>query len=343
MPSSCTQNKAPSATLSLEAIQSRNGCWPVMLTPFDAHARIDFAALDALVEWYLAGGAQGLFACCLSSEMFYLEREERLALVRRVVDRVNGRVPVIASGAFVPGTTQASAVGEPAALAEAARQMADTGVSGVVFITNQFAAQGDDETLFLKNVEATLSRLDASLALGLYECPVPYKRLLVPASIARLAQTGRFRFLKDTCCDMGQIQAKLAALKGTSMHFYNANTATLLASLQAGGSGFSGVGANAIPHLYAWLSANFEHHAELAGQLQAFLDASAPVVDDFYPHSVKYYLHRYGVPMGVRLRLSNPSMPTDATSLERFHSFHEQVAEWEKRLGLASPFAALMS
>ena len=43
------------------------GEWPTMLTPFRDGA-VDYPALEALVEWYIAHGVSGLFAVCQSSE-----------------------------------------------------------------------------------------------------------------------------------------------------------------------------------------------------------------------------------------------------------------------------------
>jgi dihydrodipicolinate synthase/N-acetylneuraminate lyase len=76
------------------------GVWPVMLTPFCNDGAIDWDGLDALIEWYLAAGVAGLFAACLSSEMYELTPEERVRLAAHVVDRAAGRVPVVAGGAF---------------------------------------------------------------------------------------------------------------------------------------------------------------------------------------------------------------------------------------------------
>lgn len=95
-----------------------DGVWPVMVTPFLADRSIDWDALDRLIEWYLGAGVAGLFAVCLSSEMFDLEADERIALAERVVRRVDGRVPVAASGTF--GQTTAD-------LTAGIRRMADTG------------------------------------------------------------------------------------------------------------------------------------------------------------------------------------------------------------------------
>ena len=69
-----------------------------MVTPFTNDDRLDREALEAMVEWYLARGVDGLFAVCQSSEMFFLTLPERVALAKAVVDFAGGRAEVIASG-----------------------------------------------------------------------------------------------------------------------------------------------------------------------------------------------------------------------------------------------------
>ena len=74
------------------------GIIPVMLTPFTEADAIDYAGLENLIEWYIANGADALFAVAQSSEMQALSLDERVALARFVVRQAAGRVPVIASG-----------------------------------------------------------------------------------------------------------------------------------------------------------------------------------------------------------------------------------------------------
>lgn len=310
-----------------------------MLTPFTADRQIDWPGLDALVDWYIAGGSQGLFATCLSSEIFHLTAGERLAVAQRVQTRAAGRVPVIAAGAFTANVSTASAVGDPVELAEVMQRMADTGVEAVIILTNQLAAADDPDDVLLAAAERLLSRLDERMRLGLYECPVPYKRVLSPRVTAWAAQTKRFDFIKDTCCDLAQIKAKLAVMAGSPLRLYNAHTATLLPSLLAGGHGFSGTSANLIPHLYAWLC---RHHADepaVGGELQAFLTAGYPVVSTHYPHSAKTYLGRHGLPVTPVSRVRENEV--DANDLQALDAFHAGVVAWEQRLGLPSPFDAV--
>ena len=74
------------------------GVWPVMLTPFTEENKVDEAALEKLVDWYIDRGVDGLFAVCQSSEMFFLSFEERVHITELVVQFAAGRVPVISSG-----------------------------------------------------------------------------------------------------------------------------------------------------------------------------------------------------------------------------------------------------
>lgn len=258
---------------------SGNGVWPVMLTPFTESKEVDWDGLAALTEWYLASGVQGLFAVCLSSEMYDLEDDERLKVAEHVVDVVNGRVPIFASGTFGgPGVRHS----------EFARKVADTGVDGVVVIAAQMADEGDGDDVWKDNVSRLLEETDVDL--GIYECPRPYHRLLEPETLAWCASTNRFKFIKETSRSMSTIVQKIDAVKGTPLRFYNANTATLLDSLKAGGDGFCGISANVYPDLHVWLCENFESRPDDARALQCFLTVAEKAVGFNYPGSSKLYL-----------------------------------------------------
>lgn len=125
--------------------------------------------------------------------------------------------------------------------------MAEEGADAVIVISNHFCRSGEGDEIWLENCEKVLSQLDPAIDMGIYECPHPYKRLLSPQVLKYLADTGRFYFMKDTCCDADEIRRRLDILKGTSFGLYNANSATLLETLQAGAAGFSGVMANMHP------------------------------------------------------------------------------------------------
>ncbi len=69
-----------------------------MITPFTEANEIDYAGLETLTQFYIKAGSNGLFANCLSSEMYQLTETERLALIKGVLKSSDGKVPVAATG-----------------------------------------------------------------------------------------------------------------------------------------------------------------------------------------------------------------------------------------------------
>ena len=271
----------------------KDGVWPTMVTPFTADREIDYKALEALIEWYIARGVSGLFAVCQSSEMFFLSRKERVELAKACVRFAKGRVEVIASG-HVAETLKDQA--------EEAKEMADTGVAAVVLISNRFARAGEDTSRFKGNLEKFLSMVSADIPLGFYECPYPYKKVLTADETKFCVGTGRFAFLKDTSCTMASMGPKLEILKGTAFKLFNANAATLLETLRRGAAGYSGVMTNFHADLYSWLCANWKAKPQLAEELQDYLSVASVIERQLYPINAMYSLSKEGLPVGLSSR-----------------------------------------
>ncbi len=281
------------------------GVWPVMLTPFTAGNEVDYRALGSLIEWYIDNGVSGLFAVCQSSEMFFLSLEERVAIARFVLEKAGGRVPVIASGHIAD------------TLEEQARELsmiAETGVDAVILITNRLAGQEENDDVWLSNLKKLLEELPSDLKLGFYECPYPYKRVLSKEITKWCAQSNRFYFLKDTSCDIKNIEDKLSVCKGTSLKLYNANTATLMESLQLGAAGYSGVMANMQCRLYDKLTADYVK--EDLTELSDMLTLSALIEYQCYPVNAKYYLQQEGLPVETACRTKSDTLLTETFKKE---------------------------
>ena len=155
--------------------------------------------------------------------------------------------------------------------------------------------EGDD--VFIENAEALIKRLPPKARLGLYECPYPYKRLMTPKLLDWCLSTGRFDYMKDTCCDAREIARRCQQLRGSSFKLLNANCQTLLESMQNGGSGYCGIMCNYHPRLYAWLGENFEKHSEKAEVLQGILGTFGFTEGGLpYPLTAKYHMTLCGIP-----------------------------------------------
>jgi 4-hydroxy-tetrahydrodipicolinate synthase len=217
--------------------------------------------------------------------MFFLSDSESLQLVRFVLDYVDGRVPVIASGHTACGLSQQI---------DQLGAMARTGVDSVIMISNRFVLPEEGDDLLLARLMKITAALPDTVGLGIYECPHPYKRLLPDDVIDWCARSGRYTFIKDTCCDIETIRRRVERVKGSRLHIANANGQTLLSSLQAGAHGYSGVMANFHPELYVWLCDNWQKEPEKASILFAYLSTASLAEYLDYPICAKDYQKSIG-------------------------------------------------
>lgn len=268
-----------------------NGIYPVMITPYTADNRLDLEAVDRMVDFYAQAGCHGLFAVCQSSEMFYLSEDERVALAERVVKATAGRMSVVASGHISDAIEdQIRELGRIAA----------TGVDGVVMVSNRLAKADESDDVFIANMNRILDALP-DVTFGMYECPYPYKRLLSDKVLEAMAASGRFAFIKDTCCDAELIARRIQLLNGR-IQLFNANCATLLDTLKSGAAGFSGIMANYHPDLLVWLYENWQKQPEKAQELMAALSVLSGTERACYPVCCKYHMGLVGVPMEILSR-----------------------------------------
>lgn len=255
------------------------GVWPVMLTPFTEDNKVDYIALEKLINWYIENGAAGLFAVCQSSEMFQLTLDERKK-ISRFVKQCAGKTPVISSGHISDSFEDQI---------RELNEISETGIDALILITNRLAGEEENDDILLGNLDKLIARLP-NIPLGFYECPYPYKRIISPKVAKYCADQGSFHFIKDTSCDIGSIEDKLRITKGSEVKLYNANTATLLASLKLGAAGYSGVMANFHPMLYKWLVDNYEKFPDKAEKLQRVLTMCSLIELRNYPVNAKYMM-----------------------------------------------------
>ena len=286
-----------------------NGIWPTMITPFTSKNYIDYNALEQMIEWYIELGSHGLFAVCQSSEMWYLSLEERVELARFVVQKTAGRIPVIASGHISENTREQ---------VDELERIADTGIEGLVLVTNRLALEDENEDHVKHNIDTLLQKLPPRMPLGLYECPYPYKRLFSPELLKFCEDTERFYFLKDTSCNLNDMRAKIAAINGR-LKIYNANAATLHESYKLGLAGYSGVMANFHPHLFRWHFDNFATNTPLVLESAELVSVTSLIERQFYPVNAKYHMMLKGIKMELYSRAGDHKQFTLSEQLEVEH------------------------
>src|SRR5262245_6673215 len=74
---------------------SAAGVYPIAPTPFTETGEIDWPSIEPMIDFYLGCKVQGLTVLGLMGEAQKLSDSEAAELVRVVLRRVNGRIPVI--------------------------------------------------------------------------------------------------------------------------------------------------------------------------------------------------------------------------------------------------------
>ncbi len=268
--------------------------FPTMITPYNADGSVDYETVKKYVRWYYEKGCTGIFAICQSSEIAFLSVDERVKINKTVwetakeLEKEGERPFTIVSSGHV-----ADSIDDQIAELNA---VAESGTDALILITNRLDLDNAGDDVWIANAEKILAGLPADIPLGLYECPLPYKRLVTPKILKWCISTGRFKYMKDTCCDAKVIAERLDILKGSGFRLMNANCQTLLDSLKNGGDGYCGIMANFHPELYVWLCENFDKAPEKAEYVQAllgtvgFTEAGMP-----YPLTAKYSMCLEGI------------------------------------------------
>ncbi|HEY8512555.1 MAG TPA: dihydrodipicolinate synthase family protein [Cyclobacteriaceae bacterium] len=305
---------------------NKKGFIPVMLTPYSSTGTVDYDGLSRITEFYLESGAVGLFANCLSSEMYELTPDERLLTTRHVLRVVEGQVPVVATGNF--GRTLQEQ-------ADFVKRMGDTGVAAVILVTGLLAGEDESDEVFLENAFTLMDRT-AGIPVGFYECPLPYKRILKASQLSQLLETNRVIYHKDTCLDIEQVREKIAVARGYDFALYDAYLGHAVASLAAGSDGLSCIQGNFFPEIIVWLCEHFNDPdlTDEVNAVQQFLIENMDVMHAVYPPVAKYYLQKRGMKISTYCRTTKEVV--DATVRENIDKLFNDCMKLREDIGIRS-------
>jgi len=294
-----------------------------MITPFRKDGSIDYDTASKYVDWYYKSNIDGIFAVCQSSEIFYLSLEERVELNRVVYKRakeLDKSFLVVSSGHISDSLDDQ---------ANELNAIYESGTDALILITNRLDLNNEGDDVFIANAEKLIERLPKDVKLGLYECPYPYKRLVTPKILDWCLKTGRFYYMKDTCCDPQMICERSKQLEGSNFKLLNANCQTLLDSMRNGAKGYCGIMCNFHPKLYAWLGKNYE--SEKADYIQSvigtfgFIESGVP-----YPLTAKYHMNLCGIPTEniARCRRSDELTEYSKRCMDQMKYATDKLEKW---------------
>ena len=207
------------------------GAATAIVTPFK-NGEVDYEQFGRLIEWQIAEGIDAIVACGTTGEGSTLTDEEHREVIRYAVEKVAGRVPVIA------GTGS----NDTAYAIDLTKFACDVGADAMLLVTpyyNKATQKG-----LIQSFEAVADI--STKPIILYNVPSRTGCNLLPASAAVLADHPNIVAIKEACGNISQI-AELASLVRGKMDIYSGNDDQIVPVLSLGGKGVISVLSNIMP------------------------------------------------------------------------------------------------
>ncbi|MBL7480231.1 4-hydroxy-tetrahydrodipicolinate synthase [Legionella bononiensis] len=259
-----------------------------LVTPMQNDA-VDVHHLRELVEFHIEMGTHGLVAAGTTGEAGTLSHEEKLLVIKTVIDQAKERVPVIAGTAM-------NATRECIALTQQAMEF---GAHAALIMTPAYI-KPTQEGLYLH-----YSRIAQAVAMPIILYNVPSRTAcdLLPETVARLAKISNIVGIKEATGQMTRLQQILRLSEGR-IDVYSGDDLTAAQWMLAGAKGVISVTANVAAKLMAKMcdmAMDGDHAACLRLQEQLMPLHELMFVES-NPIPVKWALNKMGL-MGSEIRL----------------------------------------
>jgi len=208
------------------------GCGTAIVTPFRRDGSLDLDGLRRLVRFQLREGIHFLVPCGTTGETPTLEPDEYLAVIRTVIEEVEGRIPVVPG---VTGNSTAKVVGM-------AREVAALGVQAILSAAPYYN-KPTQEGLY-QHFKAIAEA--AGIPVVLYNVPGRTSSNIEPATVARLARIPNIVAIKEASGSITQ-QMDLLAQAPPAFRVLSGDDAFTFPLMALGGKGIISVASNEIP------------------------------------------------------------------------------------------------
>ncbi|MFT6273284.1 MAG: 4-hydroxy-tetrahydrodipicolinate synthase [Dinoroseobacter sp.] len=211
------------------------GSMPALVTPLK-DGSVDFATLEALVEWHIEQGSHGIVPVGTTGESPTMTHSEHEAVIEAVVKAAAGRVPVIA-GAGSNNTAEGIGL-----IQHAARVGADAALIVTPYYNKPSQAGLIAHYTALHNA--------ADIPIIIYNIPGRSVVDMSPATMGELAKLPRIVGVKDATGDITRVSHQRMTC-GTDFVQLSGEDASALGFNAHGGVGCISVTANVAPKLCA--------------------------------------------------------------------------------------------
>lgn len=207
------------------------GAATALITPFK-NGVIDYDAYGKILEAQIEGGISALVVAGTTGESSTLTDEEHREIIRYAVEKVAGRVPIIA-GTGSNDTSYAI---------ELSKFACSVGADALLLVTPYYN-KATQNGLY-EHFKAIAESCDKPCIL--YNVPSRTGCNILPDTAARLADIDNIVAIKEASGDISQI-AELAAKCGDTLDIYSGNDNQILPIMSLGGKGVISVLSNVLP------------------------------------------------------------------------------------------------
>nr|WP_238843453.1 4-hydroxy-tetrahydrodipicolinate synthase [Thiomicrorhabdus xiamenensis] len=203
-----------------------------LVTPMLEDESVDYAALEKLIEFHIESQTDAIVAVGTTGESATLDFDEHCEVVRFVVQKVAGRIPVIAG-------TGANSTREAIQLTQCAK---DAGADACLLVSPYYN-KPTQEGLYLhhKKVAETVD-----IPQILYNVPGRTAVDMLPETVIRLSEIDNIIGVKEATGDISRV-AQIKAGVSEDFALYTGDDATAVDFILAGGHGGISVTANVAP------------------------------------------------------------------------------------------------
>ncbi len=269
------------------------GAGVAIVTPFYENGEINFEQLEKLIDFQIENSTDAIIICGTTGEASTMCDEEHLECIKVAVDRVNGRVPVIAG-------TGSNDTRHGIELTKNAKKLGADATLQVTPYYNKATQKG-----LIEHFTAIGRATD--LPMILYSVPSRTGVNITPQTAYELSKLDFVAGIKEASGNISQV-AQIAALCGDRLPIYSGNDDQIIPILSLGGKGVISVLSNVAPkatHDMVRLYLDGEHEKALQLQLD-FLPLVAALFSEVNPIPVKQALNLMGWEAGpCRLPLTS--------------------------------------
>ncbi|MGH1432107.1 MAG: 4-hydroxy-tetrahydrodipicolinate synthase [Neptuniibacter sp.] len=263
-----------------------------LVTPMHSNGEVDWENLDKLVEMHLDKGTDSIVAVGTTGESATLNCEEHCQVIKRVVEKVAGKIPVIA-GTGANSTTEAI---------ELTAEAKSVGADACLLVTPYYN-KPTQEGLY-QHYKAIAEAVDIPQIL--YNVPGRTACDMQPETALRLAEVPNIVGIKEATGDIERAK-ELIAKAPEGFAIYSGDDETAVELMLAGGHGNISVTANIAPAQMAELcSLAMNGEADKARNLnQSLMQLHNSMFVEANPIPVKWAMAEMGwMGYGIRLPLT---------------------------------------